>query len=92
MVTDGHWPDPIMALQRVIGFGGSNTDHVIFTNDCKEIVFPSHSLVVAMEIGETRRQKIFIGHTDKVMFRKMIKLKLLSKLLCTLPCYVLSVL
>ena len=55
-----------MSLERVIGFGGSNTDHVIFTKDCKEIVFPSHSLVVAMEIGDTRRQKIFMGHTDKV--------------------------
>jgi len=56
-----------MSLERVIGFGGSNTDHVIFTKDCKEVVFPSHSLVIAMEIGETRRQKIFIGHTDKVL-------------------------
>lgn len=55
-----------MSLERVIGFGGNNTDHVIFTKDCKEIVFPCHSLVVAMEIGETRRQKIFIGHTNKV--------------------------
>ena len=55
-----------MSLDRVIGFGGNNTDYVIFTKDCKEIVFPSHYLVVAMEIFETRRQKIFIGHTENV--------------------------
>ena len=55
-----------MSLDRVIGFGGNNTDYVIFTKDYKEIVFPSHCLVLAMEIFETRRQKIFIGHTENV--------------------------
>jgi len=55
-----------MSLEKVIGFGGSIVDHVIFTRDCKEIVFPSHSLIIAMEIGATRRQKTFIGHTEKV--------------------------
>ena len=66
VTKDFPWPDPIMSLEKVVGFGGSVVDHVIFTRDCKEVVFPSHSMIVAMEIGTTRRQKIFIGHTDKV--------------------------
>ena len=66
MAGDFPWPDPIMSLEKVVGFGGGVVDHVIFTSDCREVVFPSHSLIIAMEIGSTRRQKIFIGHTDKV--------------------------
>ena len=38
---------------------------MLFGADCDSVVYPCHSLVVDMEIA-SRRQRFFIGHTDKV--------------------------
>eukprot|EP00731_Ephydatia_muelleri_P028595 Em0020g239a len=58
-------PDPILKLSKVMGFGGHTFNQVIFSVDGCSIVYPCHSLVVEMDI-ETRVQRFFVGHTDKV--------------------------
>ena len=39
---------------------------VLFSGDCKSVVYPCHSLVVDMDIS-SEKQRFFIGHTDKVI-------------------------
>ena len=55
-------PDPLIRLQKVIGYSG---DIAFWERSGGEIVYACQSLVIAMAyVG--RRQRFFIGHTDKV--------------------------
>uniref|UniRef100_A0A3Q3FLA8 WD repeat domain 90 n=1 Tax=Labrus bergylta TaxID=56723 RepID=A0A3Q3FLA8_9LABR len=52
-------PDPILRLNRVIGFGGATTK-------CGDaVVYPCHAIIISMMIS-SNQQRFFIGHTDKV--------------------------
>ncbi|KAK7919737.1 hypothetical protein WMY93_011021 [Mugilogobius chulae] len=68
-------PDPILQLERVIGFGGATNKHSchkltthslgVWTKSCDEVVYPCHAVIVSMNI-KSKKQRFFIGHTDKV--------------------------
>ncbi|XP_030626042.1 WD repeat-containing protein 90 [Chanos chanos] len=58
-------PDPILKLNRIIGFGGATTKCVVWSRDGEEVVYPCHAIVVSMKIS-SGQQRFFIGHTDKV--------------------------
>ena len=58
-------PDPILRLNKVIGFGGHGTGQLLFGRDGESVFYPCHCLVIAMEI-KTGEQIFYIGHTDKV--------------------------
>ncbi|XP_016889554.1 WD repeat-containing protein 90 isoform X2 [Cynoglossus semilaevis] len=58
-------PDPILKLNRIIGFGGATTKHALWTKSGDAVVYPCHAIVVSMKIS-TKEQRFFIGHTDKV--------------------------
>uniref|UniRef100_A0A6I8N486 WD repeat-containing protein 90 n=1 Tax=Ornithorhynchus anatinus TaxID=9258 RepID=A0A6I8N486_ORNAN len=58
-------PDPILMLRGIIGFGGCSTSQALWTQDGASVVYPCHAVVVAMQT-ETREQRFFVGHTDKV--------------------------
>uniref|UniRef100_A0A3Q1IQX2 WD repeat-containing protein 90 n=1 Tax=Anabas testudineus TaxID=64144 RepID=A0A3Q1IQX2_ANATE len=49
-------PDPILRLNRIIGFGG-----LYFCT----LVYPCHAIIVSMKIS-SNQQRFFIGHTEKV--------------------------
>ncbi|XP_069425535.1 WD repeat-containing protein 90 isoform X10 [Ovis canadensis] len=58
-------PDPILRLKGVIGFGGHSTKWALWAPDGAAVVYPCHAVVVALHV-ETREQRLFLGHTDKV--------------------------
>ncbi|XP_033117799.1 WD repeat-containing protein 90-like isoform X4 [Anneissia japonica] len=58
-------PDPILALRRIVGFGGFSTTEAIWSMDGTHIIYPCHSVVVSMD-ASNGVQKFFLGHTDKV--------------------------
>ncbi len=58
-------PDPILRLNKVIGFGGHSTSQLLFGGDGESVFYPCHCLVVAMDT-KTAKQSFYIGHTDKV--------------------------
>uniref|UniRef100_S4RMK2 WD repeat domain 90 n=1 Tax=Petromyzon marinus TaxID=7757 RepID=S4RMK2_PETMA len=58
-------PDPILALRRVIGFGGGTTRHALWTRQGDVIVYPCHAIIIAVEIT-TGNQRFLTGHSDKV--------------------------
>ncbi|XP_055006516.1 WD repeat-containing protein 90 [Boleophthalmus pectinirostris] len=58
-------PDPILQLGRVIGFGGATNKHALWTKSCDEVVYPCHAVIVSMNIT-SKKQRFFIGHTNKV--------------------------
>uniref|UniRef100_A0A673C0S9 WD repeat domain 90 n=1 Tax=Sphaeramia orbicularis TaxID=375764 RepID=A0A673C0S9_9TELE len=58
-------PDPILHLRRIIGFGGANTKHALWTKSGDEVVYPCHAVIISMNIS-SKQQRFFIGHTDKV--------------------------
>ncbi|XP_025733706.1 WD repeat-containing protein 90 isoform X1 [Callorhinus ursinus] len=68
-------PDPILRLKGVIGFGGHSTKWVrdpalllgraLWTKDGAAVVYPCHAVIVVLRI-DTREQRFFLGHTDKV--------------------------
>ncbi|XP_074866919.1 WD repeat-containing protein 90 isoform X2 [Carettochelys insculpta] len=58
-------PDPILKLKTVIGFGGCSTKWALWTKNNSAVVYPCHAIIITMKI-ETREQRFFIGHTDKV--------------------------
>ncbi|XDB64088.1 hypothetical protein AB1E18_017404 [Capra hircus] len=58
-------PDPILRLKGVIGFGGHSTKWALWTPDGAAVVYPCHAVVVVLHV-ETREQRLFLGHTDKV--------------------------
>ncbi|XP_030878405.1 WD repeat-containing protein 90 isoform X4 [Leptonychotes weddellii] len=58
-------PDPILRLKGVIGFGGHSTKWALWTKDGAAVVYPCHAVIVVLHI-DTREQRFFLGHTDKV--------------------------
>ncbi|XP_030257051.1 WD repeat-containing protein 90 [Sparus aurata] len=58
-------PDPILRLNRIIGFGGATTKYALWTKSGDAVVYPCHAIIVSMEIS-SNQQRFFIGHTDKV--------------------------
>ncbi|XP_055265016.1 WD repeat-containing protein 90 isoform X3 [Moschus berezovskii] len=59
------FPDPILRLKGVIGFGGHSTKWALWTPDGAAVVYPCHAVIVVLHV-ETREQRLFLGHTDKV--------------------------
>ncbi|XP_065114825.1 WD repeat-containing protein 90 [Paramisgurnus dabryanus] len=59
------FPDPILKLNRIIGFGGATMRCAVWSSDGEEVVYPCHAIIVAMTVS-SRHQRFFIGHTDKV--------------------------
>ncbi|CAK6964162.1 WD repeat-containing protein 90 [Scomber scombrus] len=58
-------PDPILRLNRIIGFGGGTTKYALWIKSGDEVVYPCHAIIVSMKIS-SNQQRFFIGHTDKV--------------------------
>ncbi|XP_054442774.1 WD repeat-containing protein 90 [Pteronotus mesoamericanus] len=58
-------PDPVLRLKRVIGLGGHSTKWALWTKDGAAVVYPCHAVIVVLRI-DTREQRFFLGHTDKV--------------------------
>ncbi|XP_034070605.1 WD repeat-containing protein 90 [Gymnodraco acuticeps] len=58
-------PDPILRLNRIIGFGGATTKYALWSKSGDEVVYPCHAIIVSMKISPNQ-QRFFIGHTDKV--------------------------
>ncbi|XP_074962061.1 WD repeat-containing protein 90 isoform X4 [Phalacrocorax aristotelis] len=62
---EGLLPDPILKLRTIIGFGGCSTKWALWTRNNTAVVYPCHAVIVTLQI-QTREQRFFIGHTDKV--------------------------
>ncbi|KFQ55786.1 WD repeat-containing protein 90, partial [Nestor notabilis] len=58
-------PDPILKLRMIIGFGGCSTKWALWAQNNTAVVYPCHAVIVALQI-HSRKQRFFIGHTDKV--------------------------
>nr|XP_004562530.2 WD repeat-containing protein 90 isoform X1 [Maylandia zebra] len=58
-------PDPILRLNRIIGFGGATFKCALLSKSGDEVVYPCHAIIVSMKIS-SNQQRFFIGHTDKV--------------------------
>ncbi|XP_072798413.1 WD repeat-containing protein 90 isoform X9 [Vicugna pacos] len=58
-------PDPVLRLKGVIGFGGYSTKWALWTRDGAAVVYPCHAVIVILHVN-TREQRLFLGHTDKV--------------------------
>lgn len=59
------YPDPILKLNRIIGFGGATMRCAVWSLDGEEVVYPCHAIIVSMTVS-SGQQRFFIGHTDKV--------------------------
>ena len=57
--------EPVLRLSRVVGCSSLGTCSVVFSANGKEVVYPSHAIVVSMDI-KTRHQRFFMGHASKV--------------------------
>ncbi|XP_071395607.1 WD repeat-containing protein 90 [Centroberyx affinis] len=58
-------PDPILRLNRIIGFGGATTKCALWTKSGDAVVYPCHAIIISMNMSSSQ-QRFFIGHTDKV--------------------------
>uniref|UniRef100_A0A4W4EEK5 CFA20 domain-containing protein n=1 Tax=Electrophorus electricus TaxID=8005 RepID=A0A4W4EEK5_ELEEL len=58
-------PDPILKLNKIIGFGGATMRCAAWAHDGEEVVYPCHAIIVSMKVL-SGHQRFFIGHTDKV--------------------------
>ncbi|KAM9015938.1 WD repeat-containing protein 90 isoform 1-T1 [Ara ararauna] len=58
-------PDPILKLRMIIGFGGCSTKWALWAQNNTAVVYPCHAVIVTLQI-HSRKQRFFIGHTDKV--------------------------
>uniref|UniRef100_A0A8C7HMN6 WD repeat-containing protein 90 n=1 Tax=Oncorhynchus kisutch TaxID=8019 RepID=A0A8C7HMN6_ONCKI len=58
-------PDPILRLNRIIGFGGATMKCALWTKSGDTVVYPCHAIIVSMKVS-SGQQRFFIGHTDKV--------------------------
>ncbi|XP_056285490.1 WD repeat-containing protein 90 isoform X2 [Pseudoliparis swirei] len=58
-------PDPILRLNRIIGFGGATTKCALWSRSGDAVVYPCHAIIVSLQIS-SNQQRFFIGHTDKV--------------------------
>ncbi|XP_060141563.1 WD repeat-containing protein 90 isoform X6 [Globicephala melas] len=63
--TASFLPDPVLRLKGVIGFGGHSTKWALWTRDGAAVVYPCHAIIVVLCVN-TRQQRLFLGHTDKV--------------------------
>ncbi|KAL1248327.1 hypothetical protein QQF64_021645 [Cirrhinus molitorella] len=59
------FPDPILKLNRIIGFRGATMRCAVWSSDGEEVVYPCHAVIVSMTVS-SGQQRFFIGHTDKV--------------------------
>ncbi|XP_067101587.1 WD repeat-containing protein 90 [Osmerus mordax] len=59
------YPDPILRLNRILGFGGATLKGALWTKRGDEVVYPCHAIIVSMNIS-SGQQRFFLGHTDKV--------------------------
>ncbi|XP_050954268.1 WD repeat-containing protein 90 [Labeo rohita] len=59
------FPDPILKLNRIVGFGGATMRCAVWSSDGEEVVYPCHAIIVSMTVS-SGQQRFFIGHTDKV--------------------------
>ncbi|XP_051537939.1 WD repeat-containing protein 90 isoform X1 [Myxocyprinus asiaticus] len=59
------YPDPILKLNRIIGFGGATMRCAVWSSDGEEVVYPCHAIIISMTVS-SGHQRFFIGHTDKV--------------------------
>ncbi|XP_071427702.1 WD repeat-containing protein 90 [Pithys albifrons albifrons] len=59
------FPDPILKLRMIIGFGGCSTKWALWTQDNTAVVYPCHAVIVTLQV-RTGEQRFFLGHTDKV--------------------------
>uniref|UniRef100_A0A8C9YSR5 WD repeat-containing protein 90 n=1 Tax=Sander lucioperca TaxID=283035 RepID=A0A8C9YSR5_SANLU len=57
--------NPILRLNRIIGFGGATTKCALWSKSGDAVVYPCHAIIVSMKIS-SNQQRFFIGHTDKV--------------------------
>nr|XP_019611822.1 PREDICTED: WD repeat-containing protein 90 isoform X4 [Rhinolophus sinicus] len=58
-------PDPVLRLKGVIGLGGHSTKWALWTKDGAAVVYPCHAVIVVLRT-DTREQRFFLSHTDKV--------------------------
>uniref|UniRef100_A0A8C2MBR0 WD repeat-containing protein 90 n=1 Tax=Cricetulus griseus TaxID=10029 RepID=A0A8C2MBR0_CRIGR len=58
-------PDPVLRLKGIIGFGGHSTQWALWTKDGMAVVYPCHAVIIILRV-DTRQQRFFLGHTDKV--------------------------
>lgn len=62
-------PDPIMRLERLIGYTGIFSKNIMWLTDSNGIsnfiIYPCHNSVVKLNV-KTGEQTIFLGHTDKI--------------------------
>ncbi len=58
-------PDPILKLQKVIGFGGATYSSIQWTNDAQYILYACHAVLVCYHL-DSGTQWCYIGHTDKI--------------------------
>ncbi|XP_029702490.1 WD repeat-containing protein 90 isoform X2 [Takifugu rubripes] len=58
-------PDPILKLNRIIGFGGATASCALWTKTGDAVVYPCHAIIVSLNVF-SNQQRFFIGHTDKV--------------------------
>ncbi|XP_041938455.1 WD repeat-containing protein 90 isoform X2 [Alosa sapidissima] len=58
-------PDPILRLNKIIGFGGKTMKNVLWNKLGDEVIYPCHAVIISMKIC-SGKQRFFIGHTDKV--------------------------
>ncbi|KAM4024166.1 LOW QUALITY PROTEIN: WD repeat-containing protein 90 [Anomaloglossus baeobatrachus] len=58
-------PDPILRLQKIIGFGGCTERCVLWTGAGSSVVYPCHAVIVVLDV-ESGDQRFLLGHTDKV--------------------------
>ncbi|XP_028822928.1 WD repeat-containing protein 90 isoform X2 [Denticeps clupeoides] len=59
------YPDPILHLSRIIGFGGGTMKGAVWSQLGDEVVYPCHAVIVSLKIS-SGQQRFFTGHTDKV--------------------------
>ncbi|KAG5262431.1 hypothetical protein AALO_G00275070 [Alosa alosa] len=58
-------PDPILRLNKIIGFGGKTMKNVLWNKLGDEVIYSCHAVIISMKIC-SGKQRFFIGHTDKV--------------------------
>lgn len=58
-------PDPILKLNKIIGFGADKMQNVLWSHDSQYLIYTCQACVVAYHVN-TNEQWCFVGHADKV--------------------------
>ncbi|XP_065066075.1 WD repeat-containing protein 90-like [Rhopilema esculentum] len=58
-------PDPILALDKMIGVAGGTMKNVLWTKDSSHVVYPCHAVIVSMD-AKSRKQSFFLGHNKEI--------------------------